>query len=645
MDTVQLGHATIKGHSAGLRTNYNGRLLWNIKSIDRLPQILGNADPIRYAHFLPGVQMNGEYKSGIHIQGCESSQNMIDLGGVPIYNVNHLLGLFSTFNTPHFSSMALTTSPMQAADPNRIGGRLSMLPHDEQPQQPTGEVDVGLISSQGTLRTPIGKKTSLAVSARASYFNLIYGHWLITGETKMNYRFFDSNATLTVRPDSLNTIILNAYAGQDAGRMDEPYYVAEMKARWGNAMGSLTWDLQKHRYRLRQTLYTTAYANRFSMMMQELKYRLPSDITTLGYAAHLALARWQTGLELAYHAIQRQKMEQEGEIHLASNSTPLQRVCEASAWADYTQPLTPHFSLALGLRLNAYRNGDFTQWGADPSCALRYNTETLHATAAYALRHQYLHQAGFSDAGLPTEYWMAADDRQPPQYAHAVSLKATMPLWQNRYRISTEVFVKRLFHQVEYAGSILDLANTVYDADASLIHGRGWNSGVSVMIQKPSGRLNGWISYTFTHARRTFSEYGEAHSFPANHERPHELNIVASWMQNEHFSFGATLVVASGTPFTAPYSVAFINGNLVVEYGPHNANRLHTYFKTDVSANYRWRGRLGKEQGVNLSLYNVTCHENELFYSLRTHKDGMFAYRPSSFFVRILPSLSYYLKF
>ena len=48
---------------------------------------------------------------------------------------------------------------------------------------------------------------------------------------------------------------------------------------------------------------------------------------------------------------------------------------------------------------------------------------------------------------------------------------------------------------------------------------------------------------------------------------------------------------------------------------------------------------------MNLSLYNVTCHENELFYSLRTHKDGMFAYRPSSFFVRILPSLSYYLKF
>ena len=645
MDTVELNHATVKGYRAGLRTTDNGTLLWNIQNIDRLPQILGNSDPIHYAHFLPGVQMNGEYKSGVHIQGCESSQNMIDLGGVPIYNVNHLLGLFSTFNTPHFSKMVLNTSPTKASDPNRIGGRLSMQPYDEPPQQTTGEVTLGLISSQGTLRTPVGKKVSLAVSARASYFNLIYGHWLIMGETELNYRFFDTNATLAIRPDSLNTITLNAYAGQDVGHMDEPYYVAAMKARWGNTMGSLTWHLRKHRYSMHQTLYTTAYANRFSMAMQEQTYRLPSNITTLGYAGRLALPRWQTGLDIAYHAVQRQKMEQEGEMHLAPNGTPMQRATEATAWADYTQPLSPHFSLALGLRLNAYRNGDFSHWGADPSCALHYNTETLSATAAYTLRHQYLHQAGFSDAGLPTEYWMAADGKQPPQYAHAVSLKATMPLWQNRYRITAEVFFKRLFHQVEYAGSILDLANTVYDADASLIHGRGWNSGVSIMIQKTSGRLNGWAAYTFIRARRTFDEYGGAHSFPANHERPHELNIVASWLLNDHFSFGATIVVASGTPFTAPRSVAFINGNLVVEYGPHNANRLHTYFKTDVSANYRWRGRFGKEQGVNLSLYNVTCHENELFYSLRTHKDGMFAYRPSTFFVRILPSLSYYLKF
>ena len=165
MDTVELNHATVKGYRAGLRTTDNGTLLWNIQNIDRLPQILGNSDPIHYAHFLPGVQMNGEYKSGVHIQGCESSQNMIDLGGVPIYNVNHLLGLFSTFNTPHFSKMVLNTSPTKASDPNRIGGRLSMQPYDEPPQQTTGEVTLGLISSQGTLRTPVGKKVSLAVSA------------------------------------------------------------------------------------------------------------------------------------------------------------------------------------------------------------------------------------------------------------------------------------------------------------------------------------------------------------------------------------------------------------------------------------------------------------------------------------------------
>ena len=52
-----------------------------------------------------------------------------------------------------------------------------------------------------------------------------------------------------------------------------------------------------------------------------------------------------------------------------------------------------------------------------------------------------------------------------------------------------------------------------------------------------------------------------------------------------------------------------------------------------------------KEQGFNVSLYNATGHANELFWTIDKRADGAFAYRPVSFIIKALPSLSYFCKF
>ena len=66
------------------------------------------------------------------------------------------------------------------------------------------------------------------------------------------------------------------------------------------------------------------------------------------------------------------------------------------------------------------------------------------------------------------------------------------------------------------------------------------------MFNKCNGSLTGWISYTYTHATRTFSAIKQMGHYPASHERPHELNAVATYTLNRHWSFGATFVYASG---------------------------------------------------------------------------------------------------
>ena len=121
--------------------------------------------------------------------------------------------------------------------------------------------------------------------------------------------------------------------------------------------------------------------------------------------------------------------------------------------------------------------------------------------------------------------------------------------------------------------------------------------------------------------------------------------MVATYAPWRHFDFGATLVWASGTPFTAPVSVNIINGNIMAKYGRHNANRYADYMRLDLSANYKWTSPGGTEHGFNLSVCNATAHKNELFYRLRISTKNEYAYRPMYFVLPVLPSVSYYCRF
>jgi hypothetical protein len=164
------------------------------------------------------------------------------------------------------------------------------------------------------------------------------------------------------------------------------------------------------------------------------------------------------------------------------------------------------------------------------------------------------------------------------------------------------------------------------------------------MLNKCSGRLTGWLSYSYTQAKRRFESLG-TQRYPASHERPHEVNVVGTYTLNSHWSVGGVFVYASGTPFTAPAYVAMYNQNLLISYGEHNANRLKPYVRLDLSVNYKWRGRWIRENGINFSLYNATSKSNEIFYFISTDDDGSFAYKATKFQLRILPSVSYFCKF
>ena len=92
-----------------------------IEQIKRLPALLGEVDVLKTLQLLPGVQSGGEGQSGLYVRGGSPDQNLVLLDGVPVYNVSHVLGIFSVFNADAIKNVTLT----KGGFPARYGGRLS----------------------------------------------------------------------------------------------------------------------------------------------------------------------------------------------------------------------------------------------------------------------------------------------------------------------------------------------------------------------------------------------------------------------------------------------------------------------------------------------------------------------------------------
>ena len=641
-----IGEVHVRGHKVNtfLLDNTLGSTLVDLRMMDDMPHILGNADPMHYAQLLPGVQTNSEYDAGLHVQGCDNAHNMVSINGVPLYNVSHLLGFFSIFNTPHFSTMRMVKSPSRSALGNRLGGYIDMATSDSIRDKVSGDLSIGPISSQGTLRLPLGCKSQLTVSARQAYINLLYGRWMKLESEEMRYSFGDYNLTWLYQPNKCHTLQLDFYHGGDRAGYDDTDYDLNTRLRWGNTMLALHAKSLWGNTKLSQTLFFSDCYNKFDLDMSIADIYVPSGITDFGYQADFASGALSSGIQLTAHSIRPQSPDISGVYQVEHVEQQRQHTVEASLYADYTLATGP-VSYTAGIRASYYQYGQFRRFVADPVASVTWDAGRAGTFSLRgSVKHQFLHRSGISDMGLPVEFWFSADGEFPAQYAWNASVGYETYLFNKMLHVSVETYYKRLYHQLEYSGNVLDVLYSTYDLHAMLLQGHGYNYGINVQVEKRKGKLTGWVSYSLGRAMRQFDDAHYSGWYPANHERIHELNAVATYQLGKRWSLGATFVFASGTPFTAPRKFYMLNETVVSVFAEHNSQRLNPYMRLDLSANYDFRMRNGRRSGINLSVYNATMHGNDIYYRLKIYENGIAA-KPFRFALIIMPSINYYYHF
>lgn len=617
----------------------------NVEKIRAVPSFLGNSDPIRFARLLPSIQVNTESDGGLYMQGSDYSHTILSIGGVPVYGGSHLLGMFSVFNATHYKAMDYSTSAGQAS---RLGGSIDMQLQDTVPHRFSGELSAGLISAQGTLSFPTGKHSGMILSARRSYINLLYGKWLKFNDEPIVYNFTDGNLTWYWKASPRDRVWVDLFAGQDVAAFRYNSASASLDASWYNLLGGVHWNHYFSEAVLKQTVYGTLNGLKAHLDVLYATGDLPSYIQDYGYKATVDWRGWEFAGNVAYYRVQPQNPTATGHYNTTNvASEELQTALETKVSATYSRSIGYYLTLKGGLGYVWYLSPERESFhGLTPQVEAILNfMDKGRLNLRYGIYRQNLFQTGFTNVGMPCEFWLMAGKFSAPQWSHNVSLAYNLDFLNGMFSLSSELYFKRLYNQVEYKGSLMEILNSNYSIANSLLRGHGYAYGVNLMLQKQTGKLTGWVGYAFGRSLRNFNDPLFPGTYPSDHERLHEVNVVATY-DIGRFDFGGTFVAASGTPYTRPESFYVLGDRLICNYGERNATRLPAYVRLDLSVNFYFHKDARRRNGINFSMYNALGRKNAVGYGVHYNRKKVeYSFRPTTFGIRFLPSLAYFHKF
>lgn len=620
-----------------------------VKTIKNAPALFGEADVLKTIQLLPGVQGGTEGFSGLYVRGGGPDENLLLLDGIPVYNAEHMLGIFSVFQPEAVKKVTL----YKGSFPARYGGRISSIidvrTNDGNLYETHGSVGVSMISDKLHIEGPIWKgRTSYSLSARGMHTLLLAPIIKLTGFDG-NYFFYDLDGKLTHRFSDKDRLYFNVYNGMDDFhyRSKENYqngdggtYTSEnqrLNILWGNTVAALRWN---HVLSPKLFSNTTVAYNRYAMKMgsnlvsQDVREGDSVDSDEYKFSYNSGMRDWvvktdfdytpspsrqvKFGAEYIFHTFIPETLttlvrETSGStvqidttLNLKSNKSQIGH--EAGLYYEEDIRLGHGVTLNPGIHLSMFRTQGKTYWSLEPRISAKISfARDWAAKASYSRMSQYVHLLSSSQLSLPVDLWVPITKDIHPETSDQFALGcyySGIPGWE----FSLEGYYKDIRNVLEYKEGVAFL----FDSDGwenKVEVGSGRARGLELFIEKTMGNTTGWLGYTLAGSDRLFSTINHGERFPYRYDRRHNVNLVVNHKFNEDFDLSATWTFASGGVTTLPERQIVMTGpsgnfHYTDQVASRNNYRLPSSHTLNLGFNFHRKHRRG--EGIwNLSVYNV----------------------------------------
>ena len=665
-----------------------------VEQVKVIPMIFGETDVIKAIQLLPGVQNGNEGMAGMYVRGGGPDENLFMLDGVPMYNVNHLGGFFSAFNSDAVKNIQLYKGSFPARFGSRLSSVLDITTNNGNDKEIHGGVSVGLISAKAYIEGPIVKeKTTFSVSARRTYGDVLMQPFFalfnstneIDGKINFGYYFYDINAKVTHRFNERSRLYASYYMGDDAlyarFKVNDSYNYKSYEGLgyyWGNIVGSLRWNYELTpklfmnisgaytRYRSNLKV-TEEYQNRDYNDEYAFSLIFKSGIRDiLGCADFDYTPTPDHSVKFGTHYTFHHFTPETASVKTEDNGTPDEWTIgnstvgahEVMAYAEDDWRINDHIKVNLGLNLTGFNvQGKFYP-SLQPRLSGRYLfNDKLSAKVGYAYMTQYLHLLSTSTVSLPTDLWVPVTAHILPMNSHQVAAGLFYNLMDS-LNLSVEGYYKNMDNLLEYKDGA-SFWGSSQGWEQKVCMGHGWAYGIEFLAQKNLGKLTGWLGYTWSHTYRLFDrpgqELNDGKPFPAKYDRRHDISLVLTYKFTDRFDASLTWVFSTGNaatlalqqfdPSATPrqqdyYDYYFYSSADYIS--SRNNYRMPNYHRMDISLNWHKELKYGRRT-INLSVYNVYNHMNPyLIYTEYDWYDQPVLKQLSLF--PIIPTVSYIWK-
>ena len=274
---------------------------------------------------------------------------------------------------------------------------------------------------------------------------------------------------------------------------------------------------------------------------------------------------------------------------------------------------------------------------------------------------QNIHLLGSTRIKLASDLLVAAGEKAPSEESDQYSLGLSYLRFKN-VNVHIDAYYKVLDNLINFSEGASHFTGTPNWEDKIEL-GTGETKGIELLIEKPTGKLTGWVGYTYSNSTRKYSKINQGNSFPFIYDHRHYLNIVGKYEINEKLDIGFNWLYHTGGTSTIPAHIyyaqsryidgkmAIWDGSIIVYFNEKNAYRLPSYHRLDLSINYNRENKWGHGKWT-VSVYNVynrkkvyTANYGEEWVNIVGTFGNTKRYIDQKKLFGIIPSVSYTFSF
>lgn len=669
---TELDEVVISGKRNGITHSLPGMQRLSMNEIKNVPVLFGEKDILKTIQLLPGIKSAGEGSSGFFVRGGASDQNLILLDEATVYNASHLLGFFSTFNSDAIKDVTVYKGDMPAQYGGRLSSLLDIKMNDGNDNEYKVSGGIGLISSRLNVEGPIVKnKGSFMISARRTYADLFLK---LSHDSDVNQSvlyFYDLNAKANYQVNKNNRLYVSGYFGKDVLG-----YGRQFGIKWGNSTATLRWN----------HIFNNKLFSNTSFIFSNYDYNISINQTNNNVGILSKIKDLTVKEDLQYYAGNKNKINlgfnitrhifTPGNIKTSETSSynslllPDKHALDGAVYISDEWSVSDNLKINSGLRVTSFSMvgpGDFYTYdekgnikttetyssgkivksylNLEPRFALTFQLNNASSVkTSYSRNVQNLHLLSNSTGSNPTDLWIPSSNNVKPEISDQISAGYYRNIGGNKYDFSAEIYYKDLQNQIDYKNGAMLVANQM--VESQLVFGKGRAYGLELYFKKKYGKLNGWISYTFSRTERKIDGVNNNSWYPATQDQTHNLAIVAIYQLNKKWTFSSDFVFYTGNAVTWPSGKYDINGRRVFYYTERNGYRMPITNRLDISATLKGKKTKRFEGGWTFSVYNVYGRENPYFVQFQDDPNNLQKTQAVQYSLfKWVPSVTYNFKF